>query len=83
MSLTADISKDASGQFAVTAYKQFDCPACGRFMCELVESSVVKIQFGRCGARWKFDSGKSTMIRPPKKIAGKMLLDGVEKLFKK
>ncbi|MFA4904703.1 MAG: hypothetical protein WC600_18405 [Desulfobaccales bacterium] len=79
----ASISKTEDGQFTVTTYKEFKCPACGRIILEPRPGAEFKIQCHRCGAMWKMEGGSTTMLRPPKKVAGKMFLDGVEKFYKK
>jgi phage FluMu protein Com len=82
MTQNASISKDENGQFAVTAYKEIHCPACGRILFESQVPLAVKIICSRCQGMWKIEDGKEVMLRPPKHVAGKMLLNGVEKFYK-
>ena len=84
MTQNASVSTDEQGQVVVAAYKEFRCPACGRCLFELQGKVVLKITCGRCRGAWKLEADGSTkMIRPPRHIAGKMFLDGVEKFYKK
>jgi phage FluMu protein Com len=83
MTHNASISKDEQGQFVVTAYKEFHCPACGRILFESQLPPALKIICNRCRGMWKIGNGESVMLRPPKHISGKMLLNGVEKFYKK
>lgn len=76
----ANIVPTAEGSHQVIAYKELTCPACGRLLCEI--DGNITIDCRRCGARVRHEKNKSTIIRAPRKVAGKMLLDGVERLIK-
>jgi DNA-directed RNA polymerase subunit RPC12/RpoP len=82
MTQNASISKDENGQFTVTAYREVHCPACGRIFFESQVPLAAKIICSRCGGMWKMEGDRTIMLRPPKRIAGKMLLNGVEKFYK-
>lgn len=77
---SASVRKSEDGHHVVHSYKEFLCPACGRCMCHLSSALVgIKIRCIRCRAIWKLEDGKTSMIAPPKKLDGKMLLNWSEK----
>ena len=83
MTQNASVSIGEHGQVIVTAYKEFRCPACGRCLLEVQGEAKIKIVCGRCRGVWKLEAGGTTkMIKPPRHIAGKILLDIVEKFGK-
>ena len=84
MTLNASVMKQENGQFKVTAYKAFLCPACERLLCELQGNyGVMRIACSRCKAIWRLEDNKTTMVRPPRHVAGKNMLDVIEKHYKK
>ena len=83
MTQNADIIPEGDGRHQVVAYRDFCCPACGRCLCSINGKANLKIQCSRCKAYWRVVEGEEPyMIKPPKHVAGKMLLDGVERFFK-
>lgn len=72
MTLNASIAPNPQGGHTVTAYKEFLCPACKRFLCEM-KQGVIRIRCSRCKALWKLEDGVSTMIKPPKKVGGNII----------
>lgn len=64
-----------TGSYRVIAFKEFRCPACGHFLCEVEAKTFIRIPCGKCRARWRIENLRFEMISPPQKIKGKLWKD--------
>lgn len=83
MTINASIYKNGQ-EFKVRTYRQIRCNACEGLLFETTDDNDkinLEIQCSRCKALWRITFGAFNLLRPPKRMTGK-LLDNWEKFIK-